>query len=433
MVTDIVMPNLGFDAQSGLLVEWLKQSGDYVQKGEPLAVIESDKANVEFESVSSGTIIELCYTEGDEIPIGSVIARLGDKSEQSTSIESSGTRSPQKPVSPVASRIAQEHDIDLSNVVGTGSGGKITKQDVEQHIVAKQTKAEPATTPNGSQILALPKVRRMARQAGINLQAVLQAGYSNPISMLDLEEYQNATKQPAKTTTPTRVTPSTRATPPGATHIELNSIQKRAAQRISKSKQDAPHFYVSGEFDLEDAIAYIQDLPGNLKLNDLVQYLVVLTLQRVPQLNARYENGELYQYDDVNLSMAVALEDGLITPTIQHAQDYSLQGLANQSRGLIKKARDNRLAPTDLQGGTFTVSNLGVIKQVDHFTAVINPPQVAIVAIGTVKKRPVVINDGLHLRHTVWLTVSGDHRVVDGMALGKFLQTFQSQLNNLQV
>lgn len=427
MVTDIVMPNLGFDSQSGLLVEWLKKSGDFVQKGEVLAVIESDKANVEFESVASGTIIELCYAVGDDIPVGSVVARLADSSEESANIEATPTQFTQVSVSPVASRIAKEHDIDLSTVVGSGSGGKITKQDVEQHISTEHPKAEPVLSSSGIQILALPKVRREARQAGINLQAVLQAGYRNPISMLDLEDYQNATKQSARVTAPIS------GLPDGATQIELSSIQKRAAQRISKSKQEAPHFYVSGEFDLEDAIAYIQKLPSKLRLNDLIQYIVVQTLQRVPQLNARYENGELYQYDNINLSMAVALEDGLITPTIQNAQDYSLQGLANQSRSLIQKARENRLAATDLQGGTFTVSNLGVIKQVDHFTAVINPPQVAIVAVGTIKKRPVVINDGLHLHHTFWLTVSGDHRFVDGMALGKFLQIFQSQLDSLQV
>lgn len=415
MVTDIVMPNLGFDAQSGLLVEWLKQAGDVIQKGELLAVIESDKANVEFESVSSGTIIELCYAEGDDIPIGSVIARLDDAGEKSTQVASTPTQSTSVLITPVASRIAKEHDINLQNVVGSGPSGRITKQDVEQHISNGHTETEPAVMPTSNQILALPKVRRMARQAGINLQDVLQAGYNNPISAHDLEHYQDANKQPVD-----------------ATLIDLSPIQKRAAQRISKSKQEAPHFYVSGEFDLEDAIAYIKSLPGELKLNDLIQYLVVQTLERVPQLNARYENGNLYQYDSVNLSVAVALDNGLITPTIQDAQDYSLQGLANQSRKLIQKARNNKLSASDLQNGTFTVSNLGVIKQVEHFTAVINPPQVAIVAIGTVKKRPVVINDGLHLRHTVWMTVSGDHRFVDGIALGKFLQTFQSQLDSLQ-
>ena len=433
MVTDIVMPNLGFDAQSGLLVEWLKQLGDFVQKGDVLAVIESDKANVEFESVASGTIIELCYAVGDDIPIGSVIAKLADSSEKSANIKSTPTQPPQVSVSPLASRIANEHDVDLRNVVGSGPSGKITKQDVEQHIVTEQTKAEPALPLNGNQILALPKVRRQARQAGINLQAVLQAGYNNPISMLDLEDYQKATKQPSKAITPARASTSTSELSSSATLIELSALQKRAAQRISQSKQEAPHFYVSGEFDLEDAIAYIQNLPGNLRLNDLIQYLVVQTLQRVPQLNARYENRNLYQYDSINLSVAVAIDEGLITPTIQDAQDYSLEGLAKQSRTLIQKARDNRLSPNDLQTGTFTISNLGIIKQVDHFTAVINPPQVAIVAVGTIKKRPVVINDGLHLHHTVWLTVSGDHRFVDGIALGKFLQTFQSQLDSLQV
>jgi len=417
MVTDIVMPNLGFDAQSGLLVEWLKQSGDFVKKGEPLAVIESDKANVEFESVLSGTIIELCYDVGDEIPIGSVIARLADVNEKPEQVKATPTQSSSPIISPLALRIATKHDIDLQDVIGSGPSGKITKRDMEQHILQVQTQQVESPLPSSSnQILALPKVRRMARQANINLQDVLQAGYSNPISMLDLEHYQNANKQPE-----------------GATLISLSPIQKRSAQRISKSKQEAPHFYVSGEFDLETAIAYIKSLRGDIKLNDMIQYLVVQTLQRVPQLNARYENGELYHYDSINLSVAVALDNGLITPTIQSAQNYSLQGLAGQSRSLIKKARNNQLTPNDLQGGTFTISNLGVIKQVDHFTAVINPPQVAIVAIGTIKKRPVVINDGLHLRHTVWLTVSGDHRVVDGMDLGKFLQTFQSQLDSIQV
>ena len=153
-------------------------------------------------------------------------------------------------------------------------------------------------------------------------------------------------------------------------------------------------------------------------------------LRRVPALNATYENETLYRHDSINLAVAVALEDGLLTPVLAGAERFSLQGLAQESRKLIERARANKLQPNDLQGGTFTISNLGVIRQVDQFTAIINPPQVAILAVGTVKQRPLVIDGGLHIRHTVHLTLSGDHRVVDGMHLGQFMAAFQAELDH---
>ena len=167
-------------------------------------------------------------------------------------------------------------------------------------------------------------------------------------------------------------------------------------------------------------------------INDLLQYLTVQTLLRVPELNATYENGRLLHHRSVNLAIAVAREDGLITPVLAGAERYSLSGLASESRALIQRARDNRLQAADLQSGTFTISNLGVVPQVEHFTAVINPPQVAILAVGSVKPRPVVIGGGLHIRHTVHLTLSGDHRVVDGMHLAQFMAAFQDALDRLE-
>jgi len=155
----------------------------------------------------------------------------------------------------------------------------------------------------------------------------------------------------------------------------------------------------------------------------------VQALRRVPALNATYENETLYRHDSINLAIAVGLEDGLLTPVLHGAERFSLTGLTQESRKLIERARTNKLQPNDLQGGTFTISNLGVIRQVDHFTAVINPPQVAILAAGTVKQRPVVIDGGLHIRQTVHLTLSGDHRAVDGMHLGQFMAAFQAELD----
>jgi pyruvate dehydrogenase E2 component (dihydrolipoamide acetyltransferase) len=158
----------------------------------------------------------------------------------------------------------------------------------------------------------------------------------------------------------------------------------------------------------------------------------VQSLRRVPALNAVFQDETLYQFDTVNLAIAVAREEGLITPVLPGAERFSLTGLAQESRKLVERARANRLQPDDLQDGTFTISNLGVVRQVDQFVAIINPPQVAILAVGAAKQRPVVIDGGLHIRHTVHLTLSGDHRVVDGMHLAQFMRAFQTELDHFQ-
>ena len=375
MPYDIVLPNLGFDSQSGRLIEWSKQVGDKVKKGEVLAIIESDKAEVEFESLAEGTIAELCAAEGDEVPVGSVIARLTQEEEQSHSDSV-------LPTSKTTASLAPRPELEATNALET------------------------------SQALALPKVRKAAKQAGVKLDDILRAGYVNPITMQDLAGFQGDKLES-----------------PGVNIVERSPMQQRSAERISRSKFEAPHFYVSGEFDMEQALSR---LDKDLRFNDVIQFVIVRALQQVPQLNARYENEKLYQYDGVHLAAAVATEKGLIAPVIRNAESYSIHALASQSRSIIQRAREGRLALSEVQGGTFTISNLGGIKQVDHFTAVINPPQIAIAAVGSVKQRPVVINGGLHLRHTVSITLSGDHRFLDGMALGQFLQAIQTQLDRLQ-
>jgi pyruvate dehydrogenase E2 component (dihydrolipoamide acetyltransferase) len=211
----------------------------------------------------------------------------------------------------------------------------------------------------------------------------------------------------------------------------LSRIRQIIGKRMVESKREAPHFYVTGEFDLETALKRLQTMPEPRPgLNDLIQYLTVQTLRRVPELNATFEQETVYQYSAINLAIAVAREEGLITPVLHGAERFSLQGMAQEGKALIQRARANRLQPDDLQGATFTISNLGIIPQVDQFVAIISPPQVAILAVGTVKQRPVVIDGGLHIRHTVHLTLSGDHRAVDGAHLGRFMAAFQTELDN---
>lgn len=387
MTTDIIMPNLGFDSQENRLVEWLKQPGEMVQKGEPIAIVESDKSNVELESIAGGILLEQLCQADEIVRIGAVIARIGQAGEvvppENLSAPPRPSPSPEKPNEP-----ARSDNIQRNSALDPADG-----------------------------VRALPKVRKAAREAGIALAAVTASGPHGSITLTDLQAYQAA------------LTSSSSALQ-DVHEIPLSKTRQTIGRRLSDSKREAPHFYVTGEFDLEQALRRLKAMPPPQPgLNDLVQYLAVQSLRHVPELNATYEEGRLYRYQGINLAVAVAHDEGLLTPVIAGAEHYSLMELASVSQPLIQRAQANRLQADDLRPGTFTISNLGVIRQVDQFTAVINPPQVAILAVGAIKPRPVVIDGGLHVRHTVYLTLSGDHRVVDGMHLGRFMAAFQEQLD----
>ncbi|MEQ8671593.1 MAG: dihydrolipoamide acetyltransferase family protein [Aggregatilineales bacterium] len=404
MATDIVMPNLGFDTQSGLIIEWYVQPGEAIAKGEAIALVEADKSNVELESIAAGIVIELLVETNKEIAVGTVIARVGTPEELQTTSEN--TR-----VSPLAERVARDKGVNIADVVGSGNRGRIMRRDIDAHL------------ENGSDNIpmALPKVRKLARETGINLSDL---GITDrPITVADLKVLQTA---PTAQTLP-ETQPEQKALHEGATGTPLSRIRQRIASRLVSSKQEAPHFYVTGEFDLSDAIDRLKNYKAGL--NDLLQFLTIQALLQVPELNGHFENDTVYSYENVHLSVAVALDTGLVTPTIPNADHYSLNGLAQVGRDLIQRTRASKLTPEDTQVGTFTISNLGVVKQVDHFTAIINPPQIAILAVGTVKPRPVIINDGFYARTTVNLTLSGDHRVVDGMDLARFMKAFQDALD----
>ena len=444
MATDIIMPNLGFDAQEGRLIEWLKEPGDVVKRGDVIAIIESDKANVELESVATGVMIEQCYKAGEAAPVGAVIARLGDGKERAVTAAAPAPviASPPAPdrieATPIAKRLAAESDVDLAQIQGSGPRGRIKREDVETFLAAQEE--EGAAKAPG--ILALPKVRKAAREAGVDLAQLEASGPQGTITLADLHAHQQSlipaapvVAAPSATESQPPAAPESAPAsapapaPEAAQEIELSRMRRLIGKRLGESKREAPHFYVTGEFDLEAAMKKLQTLPApQPRLNDLIQYLTIQTLRRVPALNATYVDGHLYQHRHIDLAIAVAREDGLITPVMPKAERYSMSGLAEESRELVQNARANRLRPEALQDGTFTISNLGIIKQVDQFTAVINPPQVAILAVGTIKPRPVVVDGGLHVHHTVHLTLSGDHRVVDGMHLGQFMAVFQEEL-----
>jgi len=431
MATDIVMPNLGFDTQSGQVIEWYKAPGEHIEKGEPLALVEADKSNVDLESIASGVLLETLVPLGEDIDIGIVIARIGTEAEYNDRQSQSTITAPQEPtsdvssspdahISPVAKRLAEASNFDIAGVKGSGPHGRIMRSDVEAYINA------PAN--NLSDVpMALPKVRKAAREAGIALTDLEIIG--RPITLADLDAFQRSQSRPAPVPV-AEAEPSTQLTGKrdGTTATTLSRIRQTIARRLVASKQSAPHFYVTGEFDLTDALDRLE--AHKAKMNDLLQYLTVQALLAVPELNATFEENTIYIHDHINLAIAVALESGLMSPVMHKADQYSLIGIAQHSRDLVNRTRAGKLQPEEMRDGTFTISNLGIIPQVEHFTAIINPPQVAILAVGTVKERPVVINGGFHARHTVHMTLSGDHRVVDGMHLGRFMAAYQAALDD---
>jgi pyruvate dehydrogenase E2 component (dihydrolipoamide acetyltransferase) len=436
MFADVVLPNLGFGMEEGQLIAWLKQPGDTVKRGEPIAEIESDKATVELEAVVDGILEERLYSANTMVPVGAVLARIRTDSSTTPVAETSQVVVATSPasesdrrVTPLARRVADEHGLDLSSVQGTGPGGRITRNDVQGMM-----QSNGSANGNSTHILAAPAIRKLARDNQIDLYLVPATGSVGQITRADLERYMLAkvTIAPQAETLPqpvptvrTSAAPITASADEDRVEIPLTPMRQTIAKRLTQSMQEAPHYYVTAEFDLTNAL---RSLSREVGINNLLLYLTVQALRDMPQLNATYENGHLYQYKHVNLAIAVALDTGLITPVLAHADDYSLTGLASRSRDLIARARVGKLRQDELGGGTFTISNLGVVKQIDRFTAIINPPQIGILAIGAAKDRPIVIDGGLHIRKTIHVTLSADHRIIDGLLAARFIEAFDNHL-----
>ncbi len=429
MISDVVLPNLGFGMEEGRLIAWLKNEGDPVRKGEPIAQIESDKATVELEAVVDGVLDAILQPADKMIPVGTVLARIRSGTETASAPLPAAAPEPSidsQRATPVAQRMANEHNLDLHQVSGSGPGGRITREDVQQAVLKR---AAPSNGRPG-RALAAPAVRKLARDNSIDLSQIQGTGEDGHVTRADVEMLLTKPAIAATTiasTVPTSVSSSPTQLDPDRVERPFSTMRQAIARRLVQSAQEAPHFYATAELDLTDAL---RKLPHGIGINNLLLYLTIQALRDQTDLNATYENGHLYSYSHVHLAVAVALPTGLITPVLRRADDYSLAGLAERARDLIARTRENKLRPDELSGGTFTVSNLGIIRQIDHFTAIINPPQVGILAVGAAKERPVVLNGGLHIRTTAHVTLSADHRVIDGLIAARFLEAFDQRLQN---
>jgi pyruvate dehydrogenase E2 component (dihydrolipoamide acetyltransferase) len=416
--------------EEGRLISWLKAPGDAVRKGEPLAEVEGDKTTVELEALTEGVLDEILVMPDMVVPVGTVLARIRGAGEAPTAPKSAATEqsTPQAVnklvrISPVAKRIAQEHGIDLSQIAANWEGREITREDVEA-FVASQSPAINGLTSN--RVLAAPAVRKRAYENQLDLAKIKGSGKDGRVTRADLEAALAArVAAPEPATIAASVAPAAAGYGDEREEVSLSQMRKAIGRRLTQSMQEMPHFYVSAELDFTNAL---KALPKAIGINNLLLFLTVQALKDVPAMNATYEDGHLYSYPHINLAMAVALPNGLITPVLRGADDFSPSGIANRARDLVSRAREGKLKPDELQGGTFTISNLGIVKQIDHFTAIINPPQVGILAVGAVRERPVVIDGGLHVRTTAHLTVSADHRFVDGLISARFIEAFDAHL-----
>ena len=417
MAEFIKMPTLGFDMEEGTMGTWLKEVGDPIAKGDVLAEIESDKVTQELQARAEGVLLAQLANTGDLIPVGANLGIIGAEGEDITAM------------------LAEADD---------GSGSQVADSEPERETVAPVTATEATETavsdefPGG--VKATPVARRMAQDKGIDLKQVKGTGPDGRIRKADVEAYvaqplTTATAQPTLTTpTPIAVT---HEVPVGEhdTIIPTTRLRKTIARRMTESKVTVPHFYVTNEIDMAAALSLRKQvnaaLPddGKVTVNDLVVKAAALALRDFPNLNAAYAGDQIVYYKDINVGSAVAVEGGLLTIVQRNTDTSTLSKVAADHKGLISRAREGKVHPDDITGSTFTVSNLGAFD-VDHFIAIINPPNVAILAIGSAKLVPVVVDGELTVGNRMKATISADHRVTDGVEAARYMQAFKALLEN---
>ncbi|MCS7066242.1 MAG: 2-oxo acid dehydrogenase subunit E2, partial [Fimbriimonadales bacterium] len=409
-VQTIIMPKMGDAMEEGTLVRWLKAEGEPVKEGEPIAEIATDKATIELEAPASGILRGIRVQAGETVPINTPLAYIlaeGESLPEEGKRDGKAAPPPEAPprreevavvpapvvpepaeerikASPLARKIAQEHGIDLRLLQGTGPQGRIVERDVLAYLEAVRAPRPVPTIP---------------------------------------------TPAPSPVTPPAPVPLAAARTEP------LNRLRQITAQRTTEAKQTIPHFYLTMEIDMEEALALrarLNSLDENLRLsvNDLIVKACAVALEKHPMVNASYRDGQIVYPDGIHIGIAVAVEEGLLVAVVRHCEGKSLVRIAQEAQALVQKAREGKLLPDEMTGNTFTVSNLGMFG-IDEFAAIINPPASAILAVGAVKKQPVVMEDGsIQPRARMKVTLSCDHRILDGAIGARFLQELKRVLEN---
>jgi pyruvate dehydrogenase E2 component (dihydrolipoamide acetyltransferase) len=425
MPVPVIMPKFEMAQESGKVLRWLKQEGEAVTKGEAILEVETDKVAMEVEAPASGTLVGIRVGPGAVVPIGQPIAYIllpGEVWEGAPGASPAASPAGAPRATPVAERIAQAHGVDLSAVPGTGPGGRVTKADVEAFLAQRAAEGK---------VKAAPAARRLARELGVDLQQVKGTGPGGRIQSEDVRRAAEALRagvSPEALEAPAR--PAIRR------RVPLAGMRRIIAERMSRSVREAPQFTVSIDVEMGRAMAIVEDLAAwaereggpRVTLTALLVKACAWALRRHPALNATLEGEEILEWEDVNIGVAVAVPEGLVVPVIPEADRRGVWEIARMLEEKVGRAREGRLRPEDVQGGTFTLSNLGMYG-IDRFTAILNPPQAGILAVGRVAKRPVVgEGDEVVVRPVATLTLTADHRVIDGAQAAQFMETLRAVL-----
>ena len=421
------MPKLSDTMTEGTLVSWKKKKGDKVSAGEVIAEIETDKATMEWESPEDGTLTEIYVEEGGKVNVGDKIGFIGGEGEEVPKKEEA-PKEEEKPKEPKA-----EAKKEKKPQAETEKPVPAEKKEKEAAPVAKVDTGEEA------RIKASPVARRVAAELGVDLASVKGTGPDGRVTETDVRAAAK-TKGPAPAQkTPAAAKPSAPSIKAGeGARIQLSGMRKIIAQRLVESLGPVPHFYLTIEINAAPLMAAREELKSagegadtaKITVNDFVLKAAVQAAVKVPRVNASFDGDAFVQYADVDLGIAVAIEDGLLTPVIRAAQNKSLREISEQVKDLASRARNKRMKPEEFQGGTFTVSNLGGMG-IDSFSAVINPPQGFILAVGKVTKVPVIDDsDQIVPGHRMSITMSCDHRVIDGALGAEYLKELRHLLEN---
>jgi pyruvate dehydrogenase E2 component (dihydrolipoamide acetyltransferase) len=455
MSTEFKMPQLSDTMTEGTVVAWRKKEGDKVRQGEIVAEIETDKAVMEMEAFEGGTLAALLVAEGQKVPVGAPIAILATGREDAAAVKKQyqSVASPQAaaPVQAATKPSVPAATASASGSVATAGGGVATLEAASNSEIREPENAGHGATRspaqavppipsrgegngNGDRVFATPLARRIAADKGVDLHQLRGSGPNGRIVQSDVLAFQPQTA-PAAGAERSAAPAPVRA--PGATEvIPLNKMRSAIAAALQRSKQQIPHFYETIDVDVEELSALrarvndqLEKQKIKLSLADFIAKAVCVALQRNPAVNATFDGAQITRHADVHLGIAVAVPDGLIVPVLKHADKMGLQELRERTGGLVDRARAGKQKQDEVNGGTFTISSLGSFG-IREFAAIINPPQVAILAVGAAERRAVVRNDQVIARTMMSLTLSADHRVVDGATAAQFLGTLKTLLQD---
>lgn len=453
MATQVVMPKLSPTMEEGQLSRWLKKEGDSVSMGEPLAEIDTDKATMEMQALGNGVLRKILINEGESAPLGQLIAIIGEPDEDISAMLGQATSG-----QPAAeNKESVQTEVKTSGDDGSNQQEAATEQPqtAQQPTAADSPKQQAATSGNGAgaanqggRLIVSPLAARMAAEAGIDLRSLSGSGPGGRIVKRDIEAAMSAGQAPAEEAPAQAPQRHLRAVAPGASGAqqpaqtgasayrdEPTSVMRQTiARRLVTSIGPVPHFFLTTEIEMDRASELrrsINEMDAELKvsLNDLIIKVAAAALIQHPQINASFQDKAVRYYESADIGVAVAIEDGLITPVVRAAERKSISEISQEVKELAGRARSRKLMPEEYTGATFSISNLGMLG-IDEFTAVINPPEAAILAVGAVTQKPVVRDGEIVVRQMMRVTMSCDHRVIDGATGARFLQTFKKLLEN---